>query len=67
MNLFKAIGVKVILIKERGQKGGQQKLNWHHEMVSAELFAKSGSFIEHEVKVIKSKPRKNMDCSGVFV
>jgi len=36
-------------------------------MVSAELFAKPGSFVEHEVKVIKSKPGKNMDCSGVFV
>ena len=36
-------------------------------MVSAELFAKPGSFVEHEVKVIKSKLGKNMDCSGVFV
>ena len=58
---------KLLLIKERGQKGSQEKLNWHHEMVSAEFFAKPGSFVEHEVKVIKSKPGKNMDCSGVFV
>ena len=68
MNLFKAIGVEVILRKEGGQKGGQEKLfNWHREMVSAGLFAKPGFFIEHEVKVVKSEPGKNMNCSGVFV
>ena len=39
---------KLLLIKERGQKGSQEKLNWHHEMVSAEFFAKPGSFVEHE-------------------
>ena len=67
MNLFKAIGVEVLINKRKRTKGSQEKLNWHHEMVSAELFAKPGSFVEHEVKVFKSKLGKNMDCSGVFV
>lgn len=67
MNLFKAIGVEVILRKEGGQKGGQEKLNWHREMVSAGLFAKPGFYIEREVKVVKSESGKNMNCSGVFV
>lgn len=54
--------------KQEDQKGGQEKLfNWHHEMVSAGLFAKPGSFTEHEAKVVKSKPGKNMNCRRVFV